>query len=359
MYGTRKQLHPGMIVLLGKHQFTVSSIDDGHLGAIANTGTVAVNAADSDNKVDSTGAVRKGSLLSPDAIMSIVESAERILADIGRGDTISASASHDRDDLSARLKSLTLELSSHLPDDNLPSEGKEVAYHPNSESAKRAFQLRHQLALGQTMGPSNFGGGSEFGDQLDPNNTTTISSQSDAKEPHTPLRTSHPGAGHKFGFGAEDIAGSKGVTSTSPVPAFDYSNRRCVLTCCAPDGSPLQGQSFAVGSAGGVMGRKQSNAVALLVKMKDAHGEERVASVDSAISSEHARVEFDAHTGAFFIADGTVSKPSTNGTWFRMSGPHQESPPHLLSAGSEVLIGTVRFQVRESMTISERKVDEK
>lgn len=97
--------------------------------------------------------------------------------------------------------------------------------------------------------------------------------------------------------------------------------------------------------------------------MKDAHGEERVASVDSAISSEHARVEFDAHTGAFFIADGTAFKPSTNGTWFQgpvlMSGPHQESPPHLLSAGLEVLIGSVRFQVRESMTISERKVDEK
>ena len=29
LFGTRKQLHPGMIVLLGKHQFTVSSIDDG------------------------------------------------------------------------------------------------------------------------------------------------------------------------------------------------------------------------------------------------------------------------------------------------------------------------------------------
>lgn len=28
LFGTRKELHPGMIVLLGKHQFIVSSIDD-------------------------------------------------------------------------------------------------------------------------------------------------------------------------------------------------------------------------------------------------------------------------------------------------------------------------------------------
>lgn len=30
----------------------------------------------------------------------------------------------------------------------------------------------------------------------------------------------------------------------------------------------------------------------------------------------------------------------------RLSGPHQESPPHPLVAGTEVLIGTVRFLVR-------------
>ena len=29
----------------------------------------------------------------------------------------------------------------------------------------------------------------------------------------------------------------------------------------------------------------------------------------------------------------------------RLSGPHQESPPNIIAANSEVLIGTVRFQV--------------
>jgi hypothetical protein len=128
-----------------------------------------------------------------------------------------------------------------------------------------------------------------------------------------------------------------------------------------------------------------------------ATGEERVINVDTAISSEHARVEFEPATGQFFICDGTPTKPSTNGTWYRygmvpslliicgrwsrpvwwiqsicrhksishhphppllvsvsqpyhvpyrLSGPHQESPPHVLNAGVEVLIGTVRFVVR-------------
>ena len=46
-------------------------------------------------------------------------------------------------------------------------------------------------------------------------------------------------------------------------------------------------------------------------------GEERVVNVDTAISSEHARVEFEPATGQFFICDGTPAKASTNGTWYR------------------------------------------
>jgi hypothetical protein len=42
-----------------------------------------------------------------------------------------------------------------------------------------------------------------------------------------------------------------------------------------------------------------------------------VINVDTAISSEHARVEFEPATGQFFICDGTPTKPSTNGTWYR------------------------------------------
>ena len=47
------------------------------------------------------------------------------------------------------------------------------------------------------------------------------------------------------------------------------------------------------------------------------------------------------------------SSYSTNGTWYRLSGPHQESPFHEIKAGMEVLVGTVRFAISDSMTISE------
>ena len=57
--------------------------------------------------------------------------------------------------------------------------------------------------------------------------------------------------------------------------------------------------------------------VVCLSKVVDVNGDERMANVDTAISAEHARVEFDTSTGDFYICDGTVSKASTNGTWFR------------------------------------------
>jgi hypothetical protein len=108
----------------------------------------------------------------------------------------------------------------------------------------------------------------------------------------------------------------------------------------------LAGQSFVIEKEGAALGRKTSNTIPLLMKVITESGEERTMNVDTAISAEHARVEFDAPTGKFFICDGTATKASTNGTWYRLSGPHQESPPHALSAGVEVLIGTVRFVVR-------------
>lgn len=41
-------------------------------------------------------------------------------------------------------------------------------------------------------------------------------------------------------------------------------------------------------------------------------------------------------------------QPSTNGTWFRLSGMHTESRPYPLSNGAEILIGTVRLGERRN-----------
>ena len=92
-------------------------------------------------------------------------------------------------------------------------------------------------------------------------------------------------------------------------------------------------------------------------KHEDDKPEEQIVHIDSAISSEHAVVGMDESTGSFFIMDGNSNKPSTNGTWYRLSGPHQASPEYELHIGAEVLFGTVRFQARESKTISEYAVD--
>jgi hypothetical protein len=115
------------------------------------------------------------------------------------------------------------------------------------------------------------------------------------------------------------------------------------------------GQSFIIDKEGALLGRKISNTIPLLMRVSEScdhvtlwfhfvagccslvmfdvnplalrlvavaqlqlpTGEERVVNVDTAISSEHARVEFEPATGQFFICDGTPTKPSTNGTWYR------------------------------------------
>jgi hypothetical protein len=77
----------------------------------------------------------------------------------------------------------------------------------------------------------------------------------------------------------------------------NYATRRCTITCCAPDGSPLQGKSFIIDRTGATIGRKHTNAIALFMKIIDSSGEERIANVDTAISSEHARVEFEDKSG--------------------------------------------------------------
>ena len=127
--------------------------------------------------------------------------------------------------------------------------------------------------------------------------------------------------------------------------------KRCILTCFAPDGSPFQGKSFVIGPEGASIGRKSTNVISLNIPDEN----DKCKQVqDSAVSAEHARIEMDRSTGQFFIYDGTSSKPSTNGTWFRLSGPQQESAFYALEPGVEVLVVNIRFLVSESLTVSEK-----
>lgn len=78
--------------------------------------------------------------------------------------------------------------------------------------------------------------------------------------------------------------------------------------------------------------------------------------IDSSISGEHARVEYSARRDCLLVLDGTPIKPSTNGTWFRLSGMHARSPHHALRDGMELLVGTVRFSVSNEMMIVEKEI---
>jgi len=310
-FGTKKQLHPGMIVLLGKHQFTVSSIDDsGSDSSTSNAAASKTVALSTSSKSGDNLAAGGAAVSTANKILSLVEA--RML-------TCDFSSKDDQDAVSARLRSLSLEISSRLSNHDSIDELGEYAVEvdENGGDVKKGYECSAKY----------------YGISA---SCKSDSSSEIADEKRSSL--SHHGSGSKS------------------------SLRRCTLTCCAPDGSPLQGRSFVVGPEGANLGRKQTNDICLFIKVSEMdeltqERVERVVNVDTAISAEHARVEFDEKSGSFFISDGTSSKSSTNGTWYRLSGPHQESPPNAISAGSEVLIGTVRFQVRESMTIAEHKLE--
>jgi len=67
----------------------------------------------------------------------------------------------------------------------------------------------------------------------------------------------------------EEYEADAKLEDLSPKRKIDYSNRRCTLTCCAPDGSPLQGKSFIIANDGATMGRKHTNAIPLYMKITD------------------------------------------------------------------------------------------
>ena len=281
LYGKRKELLQGMIIMLGKHQFVVSSMCSLDEAA----GVVADSVAGA-NAIGGSGSVG----------------------------SISASTADEKLNNGGQSKPL--------------------------RSVKSEPESKHALGLDRGGGSKSGGDGdsSSCNDDESLETCSTPTDRSPNQKPHSEQRGYSLQAGDSM-----------------------YDARCCVVTCCAPEGSPLVGRSFTVGSKGGTMGRDPACAVPLcrvLESEKVSSSVAGVAKLDSAISAEHARIEMDLSTGKFFLIDGTPSKPSTNGTWFRLSGPAQESAPFHLRAGDEVLFGTLRFQVSERMTISEQEVNE-
>ena len=160
------------------------------------------------------------------------------------------------------------------------------------------------------------------------------------------------------GGGAGVASGGKPVEDTKKATIKEpFADRRCRITCCAPEGSPLIGTSFVIGPKGATLGRRNSNDIALNL---DSRGEGRqdVVPVDTAVSAEHAHIDMDSASGRFYIHDGDRQgrKGSTNGSWYRLSGPNQESAYHPLKPSMEVLVTNIRFTVSEETTVLEKNV---
>ena len=106
-----------------------------------------------------------------------------------------------------------------------------------------------------------------------------------------------------------------------PIDRTAFSNYSITLTCFTPDGSPMQGRSFIIGSEGASIGRKPQSTICMCIKASEdpayvagmKNDPEKLLNIDSAVSTEHARIDMDPNTGEFYVTDGTSLKASTNG----------------------------------------------
>lgn len=155
-------------------------------------------------------------------------------------------------------------------------------------------------------------------------------------------------AGHFDGADSEP----KGARGGPGRPAARITE--CVLRCYAPEGTPIQGNEYAVGLDGATLGRKQHNEIHFCQRSEDG----TYLGIDSSVSGEHARIVYDEEIGGLALVDGGEQRGSTNGTWVRLSAMHEQSHLQPIPEDGEVLIGTVRFLASVDEVIVERDAKE-
>lgn len=130
-----------------------------------------------------------------------------------------------------------MELSSHLTEENLAD-----ADEKHFQDAKSAFQS-HNLGDTMSQGLSR----KDVEDKIELKQAKGLDTIPETK--NDPLD--------------DDAKDSEALESF-----HNFSTRRCTLTCCAPDGSPLQGKSFIIDRVGATIGRKHTNAIPLFMKVR-------------------------------------------------------------------------------------------
>lgn len=148
---------------------------------------------------------------------------------------------------------------------------------------------------------------------------------------------------------------------------IDLSTPLLHLRCFAPEGTPIQNRKYPISRKGATLGRKQSNTISFshqVLKPLDndtndmLHAQHQYVGIDSSISGEHATIQYNNETNQLELVDGVNKRESTNGTWIRLSSMHEESDWFTLDNRSEILIGTVRFEVETKDAVVEKDLYE-
>jgi len=159
-------------------------------------------------------------------------------------------------------------------------------------------------------------------------------------------------AGHAMTPSSTICVGKHQLRCMSIAHAEELNRTTMCLRCVAPQGSPLEGEDFEISQEGATLGRKEDSTISFVTRI-----EGKTMGIDSAISMTHARIvsfrvpEDTSHR--FVLLDGSEQKPSSNGTWLRLSPVHEPSPPWPLECGLELIIGSSRFKVAIGSTVVE------
>jgi len=155
----------------------------------------------------------------------------------------------------------------------------------------------------------------------------------------------------------------QGHTSTSSI----------CLKCFAPEGTPIQNKQYNVTKEDGIittLGRKQTNDISFSHRITNTSTSSPTnaennnndsprysfVGIDSSISGEHATIQYCEEKDILKLYDGVKGKSSTNGTWLRLSPMYKESLWFPLLNKTEILIGTIRFQICIEEVVVERDI---
>jgi pSer/pThr/pTyr-binding forkhead associated (FHA) protein len=155
----------------------------------------------------------------------------------------------------------------------------------------------------------------------------------------------------KHQFLVEDVSvATDGSTGQLERNVGESASSSIRLRCVYPSGSPLENKTFSLGSGGATLGRGPENTVSFTTRVGDKY---RV--VDTAVSAQHARIVHLANEPSphFVVLDGSEERPSSNGTWMRLSPMHEPSREWPLHNGAQLVLGNSRFQVSMITTVIE------